>query len=172
MVLRQFWWKVFDKANIANTFSSKTRQFSNKKEIRAFKPLRFYGSNNLPPKLTKNQICVYFSVNLGSGRTVESCSKPRKWFDEFPTLTDTTLPINPLAFDYLPGLCVRPWGSPMLINLFFLKWIVSNCSNLILSCKLYQFSFILNFQFEVDIFTMRNDGMNTKMVWNHHLGQI
>ena len=55
LVLRQFWWKVFAKVILENKFSSKTCQFSNEKGIRGFKHLRFYGSNNLSPKLTKNQ---------------------------------------------------------------------------------------------------------------------
>ena len=53
-VHRQFWWKVFNKAILENKFSSKICQFSNKKETREFKYLRFYGCNNLSPKLTKN----------------------------------------------------------------------------------------------------------------------
>ena len=44
LVLRQFWWKVFDKVILENNFSSKTCQFRNKKETREFKRLRFYGS--------------------------------------------------------------------------------------------------------------------------------
>ena len=46
---------MFDKVILENNFSSKTYQFRNKKETREFKRLRFYGSNNLSPKLTKNQ---------------------------------------------------------------------------------------------------------------------
>ena len=57
LVLRQFWWKVFDKVILENNFSSKTCQFRNKKETREFKHLQFYGSNHLSPKLTKNLIC-------------------------------------------------------------------------------------------------------------------
>ena len=54
LVIRQCWWKVFDKAIVENTFSSKTRPFSHEKETQAFEPLQFYGSNHLSPIWTKN----------------------------------------------------------------------------------------------------------------------
>ena len=56
LVLRQFWWKVFDKAILENKFIFKICQFRNEKETREFKHLRFYRSNTLSPKLTKKLI--------------------------------------------------------------------------------------------------------------------
>ena len=45
-----------------NQFHHNTHPFSHKKETRAFKPLRFYGSNHLSPTLTKNQVTPHFSA--------------------------------------------------------------------------------------------------------------
>ena len=77
LVLCQFWWKVFANVILENKFPSKTYQFRNKKETREFKHLRFCGSNNLSPKLTKNQICVHFSFMNWKSST---CSEPKNYY--------------------------------------------------------------------------------------------